>query len=221
MVDLAVWDLLLWRCRMVFRNTLLACQYFESIMYLKLIQDCILDFFTWKGAEIRHSAYRELQVRFIFVLKQWLEDRCLFFHSIFHLLVSSCGHFLGYIYQIESFPSTYPSSRWSYSCCEQLQLRHPVCCALPRLIGTRAIHADTRSAKVSYLFPPEPSTLFARSSWFCMLSLGQLYVQPTVAHAGPVPRRPSVPADEMALAPAYSSWTRRGLPQKRSALLSS
>jgi len=67
---------------------------------------------------IRISVPR-IQRIFGFVLRSGLAGYLLCSNSILHLLVPPPGYFFSSIHHTESFPSTYPSSRWSCSCFEQ------------------------------------------------------------------------------------------------------
>jgi len=89
-----------------------------------------------------------------FVMKPCLVGYVLCSNSIFHLLVRPRGYFFAIIRHTESFPSAYPSSRWSYSCFKQPAI-HLHCAfrefseqgryAVPKVFLT------SLSARVSYL----------------------------------------------------------------------
>jgi len=59
LIDLALWDLLPQRRRMVSQNTLFAFQQLESSIRPKYCQAYILEFFTVSAEDLRTSAYRE------------------------------------------------------------------------------------------------------------------------------------------------------------------
>jgi len=57
LIDMAISEFLLRRCRMVWPNTLLACHQLQSSVCLKLPQDCLSDFFAVSSAHFHASAY--------------------------------------------------------------------------------------------------------------------------------------------------------------------
>jgi len=68
----------------------------------------------------------QMQRRVGFVLKPCFIGPFFCLNSKLHLFVSSRGYFFAIIRYIDSFPSAYPSSRWSYSHFEQLPLHFRV-----------------------------------------------------------------------------------------------
>jgi len=145
---------------MVCQNTLLTFQLFESRLCLKFSKDSILDFSPlglWTfGSQGTVYAKKSL---FGFVLKQCLPGCFLCLISVFHLFVPWRSYFYVIIRLTGSFPSTYLSSRWSYSCSDT----SPPLCLTGVLGPSQTIYLWRSFLRI---FPPGPVTLFGRISWF-------------------------------------------------------
>ena len=110
--------------QMVCQNTLLDCQLLEYNLRSNPSQNCILVFIMVGDAVFGKSAYEEckedLGLLWCHAFQTYLFARIAFCKSWFHYGV----RYFAIVRQAESFPLTYASSRWSYSCFKQLPL-HP------------------------------------------------------------------------------------------------